>query len=84
MATKEQQALNGSVGLLAGAMRQVFQECMDDTRAAVKEDFGVVVDELGGIESRLNDRIDSLDSRMDTVGGKVDHLGNRIDQLSSA
>ena len=74
------QNLNGSVDLLADAMRQVFQECMDGTRDAIKDDLGVVVEELGDIEGRLNDRIDTLGSKFDTVSGKTDHLADRIDK----
>lgn len=49
--------LNGSVDLLAQAMRAVFQECMESTREGVKED-------MSDMESRLSDRIDTTNQNM--------------------
>ena len=53
----DQGALNGSVDLLAGAMRQVFQECMETTRGVVKQD-------IEGMEQRLTERIDTTNANM--------------------
>ncbi|MDE0310844.1 MAG: hypothetical protein OXI52_01165 [Caldilineaceae bacterium] len=56
--------MNGSVDLLALAMRKVFEECMDSTREAVKEDIGAVREDMVNMESRLNDRIDTTNQNV--------------------
>ena len=55
MSTKSK--LNGSVDLLAKAMRQVFTE-------AVKEGIVPVRKDMEAMEGRLNDRMDTLDSNV--------------------
>ena len=52
--------MNGSVNLLANAMRDVFQDCMTATRMAVKED-------MDAMEGRLSERIDSVDDQIQTT-----------------
>ena len=49
--------LNGSVGLLAGAMKRVFEESMMSVHDAVKED-------MDGMEDRLSDRIDTTNKNV--------------------
>ena len=57
----------GKVNILARAMADVFQECMEKTQESGKEDMDVVVDEMKGMEVRLNTKIGSLDKRVDTT-----------------
>ena len=74
MATKKQD-LNGSVDLLADAMRLVFTESMEIVREGVKEDIksvrkdmkediAVIRKDMGAMEDRLNKRNDITNSNM--------------------
>ena len=63
MADKEH--LNGSVDLLASAMRSVFTECMDSVRNGMRAD-------LRDMEGRLNKRIDGLVDRVDGLEKRLD------------
>ena len=53
----KKKALNGSVDLLADAMKKVFEESMVTVQEAVKED-------MDGMERRLSDRIDTTNKNM--------------------
>ena len=48
---------NGSVEILAGAMRKVFDECMTGTREAMKED-------LEEVRVDLSERMDTTNKNM--------------------
>ena len=48
---------NGSVDILAGAMRTVFSELLDESREKTQED-------LKGVEERLGKRIDTTNENM--------------------
>ena len=78
MATKKQD-LNGSVDLLADAMRLVFTESMESVREVVKEDIeivrrdmkedirkniAVIRKDMNAMEDRLNKRNDITNSNM--------------------
>ena len=65
--------LNGSVNLLAEAMRKVFNEEMESSRKGMKADLdagmklnrGEMKSDLGGVEARLNTRIDGVETRLE-------------------
>ena len=53
----KKQHLNGSVDILASAMKAVFQEGMDATRKAVKED-------VDGLRTDIKSNMDSMEERL--------------------
>ncbi|MCY4095889.1 MAG: hypothetical protein OXG05_12290 [Gammaproteobacteria bacterium] len=81
----KKQHLNGSVDILAGAMKAVFQEGMDATRAAVKEDTDAILNEMGEMETRLKEdtaqQIAKQETRFNTSLGKLQK--SLIEQRSS-
>ena len=58
--------MNGSVDLLAQAMRGVFEEAMSSTRAGIKADMldmeNGIKSDMHEMEGRLNTRISNLDT----------------------
>ena len=80
--TKKKPTMNGKVDILASAMRDVFGELMDTTREGIKEDVNVVVDELGRLEGRLNDRLDGVEKSVGKLDGKTDYLTRRINETN--
>ncbi len=63
--------LNGSVNLLADAMRKVFLEGMESVHDAIKGDIDAVNTNMGAMEGRLNDHIDQTNKRIDTTNSNM-------------
>ena len=52
-------SLNGSVDLLAKAMRAVFTEAVEGAIKPLRKDVGEIRKDMGAMETRLNTRIDA-------------------------
>jgi len=65
--------LNGSVNVLAEAMRNVFSEAVISAVEPLRED-------MQAMENRLNGRIDDLETRIDNV---KNDLETRIDNVKN-
>lgn len=74
--------LNGSVNLLADAMRKVFHESMESVHEAVKGDIDALGDAISGdmanMENRLGKRIDDTNNRLDNTKNMVVNVNQNM------
>ena len=68
--------LNGSVNLLAKAMRQVFTE-------AVAEGVQPVKDAVEGLKQDVDKRMDSVDSHLDYIRARVTSHQKALDGIKN-
>ena len=71
--------LNGSVELLAKAMRKVFVEAVQEGIEPLSKKF----DGLEGRFDKLGGRMDKLEGRMDKLEGNVEKLDTRMSNMES-
>ena len=71
--------LNGSVDLLAEAMRQVFTESVEAVESRMTAHFDKRIDGLDKRIDGLDKRIDGLDRRIDGLEKRIDVLDKNID-----
>jgi len=78
--------LNGSVDLLAKAMRKVFVEAVQEGIRPLEKKFDGFEGRIGGIESRidgLEGRMDGLEGRMDGLEGRMDKFDSRMEEMNT-
>ncbi len=71
--------LNGSVDLLAKAMRKVFVEAVQEGIMPLEKKFGA----LGSRMDRLEGRMDGLEGRMDKFDDSMEEMNTRIGNMES-
>lgn len=68
----EKQELNSSVYPLAKAIREVFNESMQNVRVDIREDTNAVLSEVGKMESRLSRRMGNSERSLNAVDKNID------------
>ena len=69
--------LDGSVDMLAKAMRNVFVDAMEKTGRDLRTD---IKSDMDAMEGRLNKRIDQTNGRIDQTNERIDQTNERLDQ----
>lgn len=67
--------LNGSVGLLARAMREVVREAAGEAVEPLRQDVAKVEKRLGGMEKEIR----NLDAGLGKVRGEVSSVNKKVD-----
>ncbi len=92
---EEKSKLNGSVNLLADAMRKVFSEAVESAVDPLTTEVKAVRGELAGMrtemldmEGRLNERIDTTNKNMQSQFAEqqkeIGKIKSTVDKLASA
>ena len=93
--TDDKDRLNGSVSLLADAMRQVFSEAVQGAVEPVATEVKALRTEVHDMEGRLNERIDTTNENVqaqlaqhrkdisEDMSAMEGRLGDRIDQVEA-
>ena len=68
--------MNGSVELLADAMRKVFTE-------AVQEGVQPIKESVDGLKQDVDKRMDSVDSHLDDISARVTHHQKALDGIKN-
>ena len=69
--------LNGGVDMLAQAMRQVFQEGVENAVKPIHTEMKALRTDVRDMEGHVNERFDQMDSRLDHHQKTLDGLKKR-------